>query len=119
MRLSEVLTRQGISDEQVARWRQDRLWLVRLLKRLEGKLLVLFSKALSGHDPRVPSLWYGLDGWGVRATGAIAVELGITTAEAQLAHDLLMRYLRRDEGRAALEGAVLLAAQETDRNDQG
>ena len=50
---------------------------------------------------------------------AIAVELGITTVEAQLAHDLLMGYLRRDKGRAALEKAALGAAQETDRNDRG
>jgi hypothetical protein len=40
------------------------------------------------------------------------------TVEVRLAHDLMLRYLRRDEGRAMLEAAALAAAQETDRNDR-
>lgn len=117
-RLSDLLVRQGLTRKQVTQWRQDGLWLVRFLKRLEGKLLVLLAQVLSHHDPRVLSLWYGLDGQDARALGAVALELGMTKVEAQLAHDLQMRYLRRDEGRAALEGALLGAAQETERNDR-
>lgn len=118
VRLSDLLIGQGIPREQVTRWRQDGLWLVRFLKRLEGKLLVLFSKALPGHDPRVLSLWYGLDGQRTRVTGAIAGELGITTVEAHLAHDLLPRTLRRNKGRRALEEAALAAARETELHDK-
>ena len=114
VRLSELLAKQGVSREQIARWRRDGLWLVHLLKRLEGKLMMVVSSALPERDPRVLSLWYGLDGRGARVTGAIGIELGISTVEVQLAHDLMLRYLRRDEGRAALEAAVLRAAQETD-----
>ena len=51
-------------------------------------------------------------------TGAIAGELGITTVEAHLAHDLLLRTLHRDKGRIALEEAALAAARETELHDK-
>jgi hypothetical protein len=116
--LSRLLIDQGISPVRVERWRQDGLWLSRFLKRLEGKLLVLAAQAPPGHHPRVLTLRYGLDGTATLSAAGVANELGITTVEAQLAHDLLLRYLHRAEGRAALERAVLTAAKESERNDE-
>jgi hypothetical protein len=104
-----------MGEEQVARWREDDLWLVRFLKRLEGKLLLMLAGAVAMHDPRVLSRWYRLDGRGASTVVDIANELGMTQVEVQLAHDLMLRYLRRDEGRAALQEVVLLAAKETER----
>ena len=95
VRLSHLLTKQGVSRNQVAHWRQDGLWLLRFLKRLEGSLLTMLAEALPGHDPRVLTRWYGLDGRGTRPVRAIAAELESTTIETQFAHDLLLRYLRR------------------------
>jgi hypothetical protein len=114
VRLSELLSRQGVSSLQTDRWRRDRAWLASFLERLEAELLPALARAVPGHNPRVVSRWYGLDGKRAWARDRIAIELRMLTVEVRLAHDLMLRYLRRDEGRAALEAAVLRAAQETD-----
>ena len=115
MRLSHLLISQGVCQDQVAAWRQDGLWLARFLKRLEGKLLAILVERLPSHDPRALTRRYSLDGKGTRSADGVATELGITTTEAHLAHDLFLRYLRREAGQMAFEEAVLAAAEETER----
>jgi hypothetical protein len=118
MRLSELLIGQGVFSKQTDRWRRDTAWLASFVKRLETELLVALAYAVPDYSPRVVSRRYGLDGRWPWVSGRIAIEFGMLTVEVRLAHDLMLRYLRRDEGRAMLEAVVLLAAQETDRNDQ-
>jgi hypothetical protein len=112
MRLSRLLNRQGVSWKQLDRWRADTFWLKRFLENLEDKLLRLLTEALPTHDARVIVRWYGLDGFGARPCATIAEAVGATIEETQLAHDLFLRYLRRECGRAALEEAVGTAARE-------
>ncbi len=61
--------------------------------KLQGKLLLVLAEAAAMHDPRVLSRWYGLDGRGSSAVGEIAGELGMTTVEVQLTHDLMLRWI--------------------------
>jgi hypothetical protein len=116
MWLSDLLVRQGVPSKQTDRWRRDEAWLASFLKRLEAELLAALARAVPGRNPRVVSRWYGLDGKRPWASGRIANEFRMPAVEVRLAHDLMLRYLRRDKGRAALEDAVLGAAQETGRN---
>ncbi|MBL7202418.1 MAG: hypothetical protein ISS56_19975 [Anaerolineae bacterium] len=81
-------------------------------------MLAALAQAVPSHNHRVVSRWYGLDGKRPWASGRIAIEFGVLTVEVRLAHDLVLTYLRRDKGWAALEGATLVAARETDRNGQ-
>jgi hypothetical protein len=113
VRLSHLLTKHGIPQAQTRRWRQDGLWLVRFLKRLERKLLMVLAEAMPAQDPRVLNLWYGLDGKGNRPIEEIAAELGIITVEVLVAQRVLLRYLQEQAGRAELERAVLITARET------
>lgn len=116
--LSDLLIRHGVSSKQTDRWRRDKAWLASFLKRLETELLAALAQAVPSHNHRVVSRWYGLDGKRPWASGRIAIEFGVLTVEVRLAHDLVLTYLRRDKGWAALEGATLVAARETDRNGQ-
>jgi hypothetical protein len=110
--LGHLLLKQGISQEQVELWREDGVWLLGFLKRLEQKLLADLTKAGPGQDPRVLSRWYGLSSPKARSVKAIAFELGITPFEVNTAHKTLLRYLCGKAGRMALEKAVVMATRE-------
>ena len=114
--LSHLLTKHGVSQAQVNRWRQDGLWMVRFLKRLKSSLLVELAESVPGQGPQVLSLWYGLDGQGARSVEVIADELGMETREVLVARLNVMKHLWNEDGRAALEGMVLTAAEETQRS---
>jgi len=114
IRLSRLLTEQGASPAQIERWREDGPWLVRFMRRLERKLLDALAEAIPGQDPRVLSLRYGLDGKGNRSIETIAAKLGMMAVTALAVHIRLLTYLQSKTGRADLERAVLLAAQETE-----
>jgi hypothetical protein len=112
LRLSYLLRVHGVSRARISRWRGDESWLTGFSQRLERRLSATLIEKLPRQDPSVLTRWYGLDGQGKRSIGEIANELGLTPVKVQLAHDLLLRYLRRAEGRAVLERAVVSAAEE-------
>jgi hypothetical protein len=111
MRLSRILRRQGIPLDQVAHWRQDGQWLVRFLRRLRLKLIMRLTEAVPGQDPFVLSLWYGLDGESLPTAEAIGVRLGMTAEQVRAVRRALLAYLRGENGRTALEKAILDAAK--------
>jgi hypothetical protein len=90
--------------------------MVRFLKRLKSSLLVELAESVPGQGPQVLSLWYGLDGQGARSVEVIADELGMETREVLVARLNVMKHLWNEDGRAALEGMVLTAAEETQRS---
>jgi hypothetical protein len=95
------------------RWRRDIIWLVHFLKRLELKLRVMLTEAEPDQDPRILSLWYGLDGRGARLLETIVADLNMTMAEVLAGRHIQLRYLQSEDGRAAFERVVLTAATET------
>ena len=84
------------------------------MRRLERKLLDALAEAMPGQDPRVFSLRYGLDGKGNRSLETIAAKLGMMNVAALAVHIRLLTYLQSKTGRADLERAILVAAQETE-----
>jgi hypothetical protein len=113
--LGHLLTQQGVSRDQVSRWREDGIWLVRFLRRLEQKLQSLLAEAVPHCDCRVLSLWYGLDGQGARSPTEISAELGMATKDVLAVRLEQLRHLWRENGQAAFENTVLSAAEETER----
>jgi hypothetical protein len=110
---SHLLTKQAIPSSRIERWRRDGIWLVHFLKRLELKLRVMLTEAEPDQDPKILSLWYGLDGRGARPLETIVADLNMTMAEVLAACQIQLRYLQREDGRAAFEKVVLTAATET------
>jgi hypothetical protein len=113
VQFSHLLTKQGIPQEQIDRWRRDGIWLVRFLRLLQQKLSAILAEAEPDHDPQVLILWYGLDGNEARSMDTIATELNMTTADVWTTRWTQLRYLRGEEGQAAFERAVRMAAEET------
>lgn len=87
--------------------------MVRFLKRLRSSLLIELAEVIPGQGPQILSLWYGLDGQGARPVEVIADELGMETREVLVARLDVLRHLWNKDGRAALEGMVLSAAENT------
>ena len=73
----------------------------------------MLAQAVPDGDPRLLSLWYGLDGHGARSAKTIAAELGMMTATVLIAHRAQLEYFQGGDGRMTLENAVLMAARET------
>jgi hypothetical protein len=114
-RLSRILRQQRISLDRVARWKQDGRWLVRFLRRLRLKLIMQLTAAVPGQDPYVLSLWYGLDGEGLPTAEAIGAQLGMAAERVRAVRRSLLAYLRGENGRSALEKAILDAAKEIEK----
>ena len=111
VRFGHLLAKQGIPPEQINRWRQDGIWLLRFLKRLHQELLTLLAKAHPDQDPQVLTLWYSLDGKESQPIETIATELKMTTADVRTARRTQLRYLRGEQGQATFERSVLTAAK--------
>jgi len=96
--LSHLLTKQGIPSSRIERWRRDIIWLVHFLKRLELKLRVMLTEAEPDQDPKILSLWYGLDGRGARLLETIVADLNMTMAEVLAGRHIQLRYCNRSGG---------------------
>jgi hypothetical protein len=116
IRLSHILLRQGIPAVQLFRWRQDKRWLPRYLRRLRLKLMIMLRTARPKCDPFVISRWYALDGEGQSTTTAIARELQITASQVDDARRAFVTYLSSPKGRAALEKTIADTAYELEQN---
>ena len=116
MHFNHLLTKQGISHDQVNRWRQDGIWLLRFLRRLKQELQKALAKVKPRHNPQVLTLWYGLDGKGARSLDTIADEMRMTTQKVLGTRQELLMYLWREDGQMALEEMILATAQETEKS---
>ncbi len=110
VRISHILLRRGASAEQVTLWRQDALWLITFLDKLEAHLAVLLEQGLPGYDARLLRDWYGFG----RTMPIQAANTLRANPSACVDCRRMLAFLRGPAGKAALEGAVVASAREAD-----
>lgn len=110
MRISTILTKHNFHKDQVARWRKDRVWIIRYLERLERNLLDFLRAEQPQSDARILSRMY-MDDWSIEQ---IAEMHQISPSEVKQTLTRLHMYLSCSKGRKALEAIMLQTVDDID-----
>ncbi|MDX9954576.1 MAG: hypothetical protein RBT75_10795 [Anaerolineae bacterium] len=103
MRISTILTKHDFHKDQVARWRNNRVWIIRYLERLERNLLDFLRAEQPQCDARILSHMY-MDNWSIEQIAEMH-QMSQNEVKQMLAR--LQMYLRCSKGRKDLEAIMV------------
>lgn len=108
VRISHILAQGGISQEQIAIWRQDALWLLLFMHKLETRLATALTAALPGADAGILSAWYGFG----RECSMQTIRQSRSAPKCRAEQRRVVAFLRCALGRAMLEQIMVDSARE-------
>lgn len=105
-RFSHILKNEGITDEQIYRWKHDVAWLVRFFNSLEKKVSIILGGKFTTKEYKIIKSLYGFESSLPQSIIQIISEQQISENEVLSTKKRVLSYLRSLKGKTEFEAAI-------------